>query len=141
TLTLHGSRGLIYFVHQFKPKFDEHKLLDDPVMLKAVIAINHQVESLAPIINRPNILHLVSVSSTSTDVPIDTMVKRDGRTVYLFTVGMRNNSTTGDFTVKGLPAHATAEVIGEHRSIAVVNGRFEDHFSPYGVHIYRIAAQ
>src|SRR5262249_12827384 len=27
---IHGSRGLIYFVHQFEPKFDEHALLDDP---------------------------------------------------------------------------------------------------------------
>src|SRR5205823_14108252 len=27
---IHGSKGLIYFVHQFQPKFNEHALLDDP---------------------------------------------------------------------------------------------------------------
>ena len=31
---VHGSRGLIYFVHQFKPRFNEHALLDDPEMLE-----------------------------------------------------------------------------------------------------------
>jgi len=29
---IHGSKGLIYFVHQFKP-FNEHALLDDPALL------------------------------------------------------------------------------------------------------------
>jgi hypothetical protein len=36
---IHGSRGLIYFVHQFKPAFKEAALLDDPEMLSAVSAI------------------------------------------------------------------------------------------------------
>jgi hypothetical protein len=30
---IRGSRGLIYFVHQFKPTFREAALLDDPEML------------------------------------------------------------------------------------------------------------
>ena len=30
---IHGSRGLIFFVHQFKPTFNETALLDDPEML------------------------------------------------------------------------------------------------------------
>ena len=42
-----GSRGIIYFVHQFLPKFDEHALLDDPEMLAAVTAINRQITRLA----------------------------------------------------------------------------------------------
>ena len=29
---IHGSRGLVYFVHQFKPRFVEAALLDDPEM-------------------------------------------------------------------------------------------------------------
>ena len=50
---IHGSRGLIYFVHQFKPKFNEHALLDDPEMLAAVTAINRQIRDLAPVLNSP----------------------------------------------------------------------------------------
>ena len=33
---IHGSRGFIYFVHQFKPTFREPALLDDPEMLCAI---------------------------------------------------------------------------------------------------------
>ena len=50
---VHGSRGLIYFVHQFKPKFNEHALLDDPEMLAAVTAVNRQIRELAPVLNSP----------------------------------------------------------------------------------------
>ena len=40
---VHGSRGIQYFVTAFKPKFNEHALLDDPEMLPAVTAINKQI--------------------------------------------------------------------------------------------------
>ena len=52
---IHGSRGLIYFVHQFQPRFNEHALLDDPEMLAAVSAINHQIHDLAPVLNSPDV--------------------------------------------------------------------------------------
>ena len=52
---IHGSRGLIYFVHQFKPRFNEHALLDDPEMLTAVTAINRQIHDLAPVLNSPSL--------------------------------------------------------------------------------------
>ena len=47
---IHGSRGLIYFCHQFKPKFIEAGLLADAEMARAVGAINRQVHSLAPVL-------------------------------------------------------------------------------------------
>ena len=50
---VHGSRGLIYFVHEFKPKFNEHALLDDPEMLAAVTKINRQIRELAPVAQQP----------------------------------------------------------------------------------------
>jgi hypothetical protein len=45
---IHGSQGLIYFVHQFEPKFREAALLDDAEMLEAVTRLNHQITELAP---------------------------------------------------------------------------------------------
>ena len=53
---VHGSRGLIYFVHQFRPRFNEHALLDDPELLPAVTAINRQIIELAPILNSPTVI-------------------------------------------------------------------------------------
>src|SRR5262245_41639339 len=46
---IHGSRGLIFFVHQFKPNFREAALLDDPEMLDAVTALNRQITQMASI--------------------------------------------------------------------------------------------
>ncbi len=43
---LHGSQGLIYFVHEFAPRFKEAALLDDPEMLRAVTSINRQIQRL-----------------------------------------------------------------------------------------------
>jgi hypothetical protein len=135
---IHGSRGLIYFVHQFKPKFDEHALLDDPEMLPVVTATNKQIQELAPVLNSPTVAEGASVTSSSEQVPMDLMVKRHGGATYVFAVEMRTGEARGSFVVKGLPPQATAEVLGEGRTIPVRNGRFEDDFKPYDVHLYRI---
>jgi len=66
------------------------------------------------------------------------MVKHYGGNVYIFAVGMRNAPTKAIFRVNGLSGKAVAEVIDENRRIPVVNGRFEDDFKPYDVHIYCI---
>jgi len=136
---VHGSHGLIYFVHQFKPTFDEHALLDDPQMLKAVTEINHQIQVLAPVLNSPSIQGVASVSSASESVPIDIMVKRDKTAISIFAVAMRNGITTGRFRVKGLPKGSRVDVVGENRDIVADNGGFADGFQPYEAHIYRVS--
>ncbi len=73
---VHGSTGLIYFVHEFKPKFNEAALLDDPPMLAAITSINKQIHALAPVLNSPSVKGAASVKSSSAQVPIDIMVKR-----------------------------------------------------------------
>jgi hypothetical protein len=67
------------------------------------------------------------------------MAKRQGGVTYIFSVGMRNQKTRGTFEVKGLPAKAAAEVVGEGRTVAVSGGSLDDAFEPYAVHIYKIA--
>jgi hypothetical protein len=135
---IHGSQGLIYFVHQFKPKFDEHALLDDPPMLAEVTAINRQIRELAPVLNSPSVDNGVMTQSSSPDAPIDAVMKRQGNTVYIFAVGMRNASAHSEFSVQGLPRNAKVEALGENRVIPIRNGRFTDDFQPYDVHLYRL---
>jgi hypothetical protein len=53
---IHGSTGLIYFVHQFKPRFVEASLLQDKELLAAVTKINRQVRELAPVINSRTVI-------------------------------------------------------------------------------------
>jgi hypothetical protein len=40
---INGSRGLIYFVHQFKPQFREASVFDDADLLKAMTQVNKQI--------------------------------------------------------------------------------------------------
>ncbi len=136
---IHGSKGLIYFVHEFEPRFQEAALLADKTMLSAVTAINRQIHDLAPVLNSPTIADGGAVTSSDEAVPIDLLVKRHGGSTYAFAVGMRNAPARGDFTIAGVPASATVEVIGEDRTIAARDGRFTDDFAPYDVHLYRIS--
>lgn len=135
---IHGSTGLVYFVHQFKPKFDEHALLDDPPMVAAVTAINRQIHDLAPVLNSPTI-DVVKPKSSEEKVPVDAMAKHANGATYVFSVGMRNGPTTATFAVQGIKPGASVEVIGESRQIKSKDGSFDDEFKAYDVHLYRIA--
>jgi hypothetical protein len=136
---IHGSNGLIYFVHQFSPRFNEHALLDDPAMLEAVTAINAQIRELAPVLNSPTIPSGAIATSSDKDVPIDVMVKRWDGITYVFAVTPHNGNTRGTIAVKDLPAAARVEVIGESRTIPIQAGEFSDDFSSCDVHLYRIS--
>ncbi len=138
---IHGSRGLIYFVHQFKPTFKEASLLDDPELLSAVTKINSQIHALAPVLNSPTLDGLVDVEGTSSTVELASMCKRTDDTLYLFVANMQNRMATGSFTIK--PSilkdfHAKISVEGEDRQVESLDGQFADEFDAYGVHIYRI---
>ena len=135
---VHGSQGIIYFVHQFKPKFDEHALLDEPQMLTAVTALNKQVEELAPALNSPTVKDALKLESSNQDVPVASMVKKQGGATYVFAVAMKPGATEAAFTLEGLPAGAQVEVLGEDRKIVPADGKFQDHFGDWDVHLYRI---
>jgi len=135
---IHGSMGLIYFVHEWQPKFDEVALLHDPEMLRKVTAINRQIAELAPVLNSRTLADAVTVSTSDPQVPVATMFKRHGGASYLFAVAMRNGETTATFTLKGLAGEKKAEVLGEDRSVELRNGAFSDAFRSWAAHCYRI---
>ncbi len=133
-----GTRGIIYFVHQFRPKFDEHALLDDPEMLAAVTAINKQIRELAPALNSPTVKDALTVESSNKDVPMATLVKKQGGATYVFAVPLKSGETQAAFALDGLPAGAQVEVLGENRKIEPAGGKFQDRFADWDVHLYRI---
>ena len=112
---VHGSRGIQYFVHEFKPKEDDHALLDDPVMLVAVTAINKEIRELAPALNSPTVKGALKVESSNRDVPVAAMVKKQGGATYVFAVPMKSGETEAAFALDGLAAGAQVEVLGEGR--------------------------
>jgi len=146
---VHGSQGLVYFCHQFQPKFIEAGLLADEEMARAVGEINRQVRELAAAINSPAVSGGVSVECEPADVakdlaqamstgPIAAVVKRHAGAVYLFAVRMEPRPAQATFRIAGLNGKAKIEVIGEDRSIDSDGGQFADRFEPYGVHLYRV---
>ncbi len=133
-----GSRGLIYFVHQFKPSFVEAALLNDAPMLAAVTEINRQVRELAPVLNSPSLLDAATVTPSEGGTPISLMAKRQGGALYLFTAGLLNRPGRGTFKVNGVSGRKKVTVIGENRTLELRDGQFEDAFQPYDVHLYRV---
>jgi len=133
-----GSRGLIYFVHQFQPEFVEASLLEDPDLLPAVTALNQQIHTLAPVINSPTLPDAATVESSAEIVPVRVAVKQHDGATYLFAASMFHEETTATFHVADLGAKATAEVLGENRTLDVTDGSFQDKFAGYDVHLYKM---
>jgi hypothetical protein len=135
-----GSRGLIYFVHQFEPSFKEAALLADPEMSRAITDINRQVRELAPVLNSPTIEKRLSVKAPRPAIAI--MLKQMDGVDYVFAVNLENAPVRGEFTLQGAPAAVRqAEVLDEVRTLVVEKGSFADDFAPYAVHRYRIAGE
>lgn len=135
---IHGSMGLIYFVHEWEPVFNESALLSDPEMLSAVTDINEQITRFAPVLNSPTIEETATVSSDNKNIPVAALVKRYVDSLYLFAAGMRDGGTVATFSLEGFENQRTIEVIDEDRTIIMENGTFKDQFKPYEVHIYRV---
>lgn len=138
---IHGSRGLIYFVHEFSPAFNASALLDDPEMLAAVTALNSEISALAPVLNSPDIEMRekeLLVQSSNPEMPVAALMKEHNGATYLFTAGMRGDTTQASFSLKDFPGTGRVTVIGENRTIILSGGNFQDEFLPWDVHLYRI---
>jgi hypothetical protein len=135
---IHGSMGLIYFVHEWEPRFNESALLSDPEMLTAVTAINRQITKLAPVLNSPTLEGQASVVSQNKTAPVSLMAKKHGGAMYLFAVEMRGGETTATFTVQSLKGPRAVEVLGESRTFVSKDGVFTDQFSAWDAHLYRV---
>ncbi|KRC62782.1 hypothetical protein ASE14_02905 [Agromyces sp. Root81] len=133
---IHGARGVVYFNHGFGDACSTENVLrdacGDPVR-EEVAALNRQLADLAPALNAPFVDGLVDV-----DGSVDVAVKLidDGFTIIAGATSA-NDGEVG-FTIECGNA-ATATVVGEDRTIPVVDGRFSDRFPDSDtVHVYRL---
>jgi hypothetical protein len=135
---IHGSHGIIYFVHQFTPNFVEADLLQEPEMLAAVTALNKEITSLAPELNSPDVPNGAQVQVDNAQAPVDIAVKSNGSATYLFTAERQNQAAKATFTLPGLKGTSTVTVINENRTIPAQDGVFTDSFGPWDVHLYQV---
>jgi hypothetical protein len=138
---IHGSMGLIYFVHEWEPRFNESALLSDAEMLSMVTAVNKQITELAPVLNSPTIEGAASVLSDNEAVPIAIMVKNHQDVTYIFAVAMRDGRTDATFAVRDVEGDRRVEVLGEGRTVTSKDGIFKDTFRAWDVHLYRIKGE
>ncbi|MGH7142784.1 MAG: beta-galactosidase [Planctomycetota bacterium] len=137
---IQGARGIVYFCHQFKPTFVEAELLHEPEMLKQIAATNAEIQHLAPVINRPALpAEACKITlDDPTQVVAATARKMKGA-IYIFAAIERPGKTKATYQIAGAPQHGQVEVIGENRTIKLTDGRFEDSFAGWDVHLYCIA--
>lgn len=134
---IHGASGFGYFCHSFvNGATDEAAMLHDGEMCDAIRVINLQVTSLAVVLNSSSTTGYASVTLDNSSTPVDIMTKNYGDANYLFAIAMSDGQANATFTVS---SGTNAEVMGEGRTIPIVNGKFSDMFLAYTVHLYKIS--
>jgi len=99
---IQGSRGIIYFVHQFEPVFKEASLFEDPALLEGITKLNAEIAKLAPVLNASNSEDesadfRITVESDQ-EATISSMRKKRGDSIYLFIANHR--STIANYRIR-----------------------------------------
>ena len=134
-----GSRGIIYFVHQFKPNFKEASLLDDLELLEAVTRLNRQITELAPVLNSPSLLNVVAIESDSEKTPLDIMCKRYANSLYVFIANVGpENSVAKLRLLNPVSASTHAREIENGSEVTIRDSIINLEMAGYGIILYRI---
>ena len=128
---IQGADGLIYFVHQFKPQFNDHALLDDAAMLEEVTRINEQIQELAPVLYAPEAEGL----TVDSDGDVRAVMKRRGGRTYVFAANFSDEPAEATMRFAEAPT-GVATVLDEDRTVELTSGAMSESFEPYAVHLY-----
>lgn len=127
----HGATGLIYFSHQFAPRFIEAGILANEKMAKGVQAINAEITRLAPILNDATLNVEVEGSAA-------VLAKRHAGQTHLFVVSTKTEPSTVHVQLTGLKGSRKVELVGSKTMLAATNGTFTDSLGPYEMRHYRL---
>jgi hypothetical protein len=134
-----GSRGIVYFVHQFEPNFIEASLLDDPELLEAVTHLNRQITELAPVLNSPSLLNAVAIESDLEKPPLDVMCKRYGNSLYVFVANVRPEKSVAKLRLLNPSSASTqAREIENGSEVMIRDSIINLEIAGYGIVLYRI---
>jgi hypothetical protein len=129
-----GAQGIVYFNHSFAGACPTQHALREPcyaAVRAEVSKTNALLQQLAPVLNGPFADGYVSASSG-----VRAMAKRHDGAFYVFAGSTQPTGQTATLTVK---SGTTATVVGEGRSVPIVDGKIVDTFADgNAVHIYSI---
>lgn len=137
---INGSRGILYFVHQFEPRFVEATWFESPDIAAAIGRINAEVQGLAKVILSPASSDIASIvvrdenQKLVSSASISATSRRQGCRLYVFAASMSNKPLRAGINLR--QASETLDVIGEDRRLPAKGNGFEDDFGPYAVHLY-----
>jgi hypothetical protein len=135
---IHGSRGIIYFVHQFKPVFREASVFEDSELLKGFTEVNRQVTELAPVLNSPDVPLKITCKPEGSATAA--LAKKRGDAIYIFAVEMEGRQSWPTFRLENERGRYNVEVMDEGRRMHGVTGSFaEDRgLNAYQVRLYKL---
>lgn len=130
-----GASGIVYFAHEFQPKFVEAGLLEHAEIAAAVKAVNGEVLAAAKALNAPLAPEAVVLADDSAAIAV--RVHRLGDEVHVFAASLQANAAKVTFRVAKQKGKQV-EVVGEQRTLAIESGKFDDEFAGYAFHHYRL---
>jgi hypothetical protein len=137
-----GARGIIYFQHDFDGSCMTHHALRDTgtacygPTIDMVRSVNRQIKSLARVLNAPFVMTRHKARDTMAG-KVRYIVKWANGRFWVF-AGADRGGGKATFRMQCV-GNATANVLGENRSIPVRRGSFTDSFADKdAIHIYRI---
>ena len=91
---LDGARRRLARPHLVRPRVEAEASASGACskireMLEAVTALNHEILAFAEVLNAPTVPAALRVTTIPADVPIGCLLKRTGRTKYLFAINQR----------------------------------------------------
>ena len=157
---IHGANGIIYFDHSFAgPAVSDSNVQDayyQTVQPGQTVSIYTQIQQtdalvtqLAPVLNSPTALGYVTVNNAAYEngtilspfSGIEVMAKDDNGQFYIFADtadALTQTNIAATFTIADTNA-TSVTVVGENRTIPVVDGVFSDTFATAAtVHIYEV---
>lgn len=135
---IHGARGIVYFNHSFGGDCASQNVLRDcgEELQNGITKINQEVARAAPILNAPFLDNAIE-----SEGPISSAVKAYGKNLYIIAAPEQPGAHVFRITLS-CSLQDRAEVIGESRSVELLDGVLEDEFSEGDAfRIYRIAGK
>jgi hypothetical protein len=135
-----GSRGIIYFVHQFEPRFIEASLLEDAPLLVAVTALNKEIRELAPVLNAPTSKDEIKLESSNEPSPIRILCKRHEDSLYAFVANHSNEAVSANLAIQApLESTAVAKEIDTGEAIELRDATMQLNLAAYGIALVRVS--
>lgn len=133
-----GASGLVWFAHEFRPKFVEAGLLAYPEVGAAVAEVTKEVTALAPILNRPPRTDRVTIQvegGSADDVAV--RCHDDGKDLVVIAASLASEPRQVTFTFVGRP-HGTIVSLGGGAPQPVRNGQIALPFEGYSHRSFRL---